>query len=673
MVGGAMTQKPVAARGRSIGYLLLTLVVSIFVPLIGLFSWQAVQAAREQRVIIEAKRTEIASLVSQRIDSEIERYFGVLQGLASLLDSTDATRPTLEDVRARLTSDVNIANVWSISDAGSVSEICKGSRDCRVDEQLIAKVLKGTPDVTGVWEASPGDARILLASPPRVGSSRRAALAMELRVYFFSRAAFDNIELGPGWLVGVVDRTNRLVARSLRPERHLGGVAGPGLAAVAAGAESDGTFENVTLEGVEMINSFHRSRLTNWTTVAAAPRSVLESPLKASLILVLSVSGAILALTTALAFRQVRRIVEPVRDLSRYAIALSTGRPFIGGRYQIAEFDAVKSTMENTLSSTARLAAVAATSGDAILSVSTDGTVLSWNPAAEDMFGYTQEEMIGRSKLTLAPPDRHHELETERIRALQGDSFSFETLRRHRDGALINVSITSAPIYAPTGDVIAISSILRDIGQRKADERHILDLMRELAHRSKNQIAIIQSIAKKTAASAESLEEFSEHFASRLQGLAITFDVLSKRDWKDANVRDLVSQQLGVFIDGRSFQLRVDGPEVELDSSYIEALGLALHELATNAVKHGAWSNSTGIVHVNWSSAPAKGTGSPKARDFELVWREEGGPAVVSPEIAGFGSVILDTVVARSVRGVSKIEYPKEGVRWTVAFQLGPN
>ena len=673
MVGGAVSRQLASDRRRSIGYLLLTLVVSVLVPLISLFSWQAIEAAREKRAAIELKRTEVARLISLRLDSEIMRYFGVMEALTSVLETSDGAVASLADIKARLVSDANISNVWPFSATGTVEEDCKAPRNCGFEKDLVNQALKGNNAVSGIWEVSPGDTRILLASPPRAGSGRRVGVIMELRPAFLSRLVFADSGMGTDWLVGVVDQTNHFVARSLNPERRVGGEARPELAVVAAGNADYGSFENKTLEGVDMANSFQRSHLTRWTTVTAVPQTVLEGPLRSSLFLVLTVSGAILFLTLMMVVSQARRIAESVRDLSEYAITLTDGRPFVGGAFRIAEFDAVRSKVEGTVSNTARFAAVAATSGDAIVSVSPTGIVLSWNRAAEDMFGYKSEEIIGRSNHTIMPPESHHELEAERARVLKGETFSYETLRRHRDGQLIEVSITSAPIYAPSGGIIGISSILRDIRQRKMDERHILDLMRELAHRSKNQIAIIQSIARKTAMSAESLEEFGEKFELRLRGLSITFDVLSQRDFKNANVRDLVDLQLGGFVDDRNPQLRIEGPDVVLGSAYIEALGLALHELATNAVKYGAWSTNAGVVCVTWSYAPSPAAGASGANEFELTWREEGGPAVVAPDETGFGCVILNSIVARSVRGVSRIEFAAEGVSWRVAFQSDPN
>jgi two-component sensor histidine kinase len=262
----------------------------------------------------------------------------------------------------------------------------------------------------------------------------------------------------------------------------------------------------------------------------------------------------------------------------------------------------------------------------------------------------------------IVPDERLAEFEAQRRTILAGETIRTETTRRKKNGEIVPVSLNAAPVRAADGRIIAISSIIHDITDRKAAEDHKHFLMRELAHRSKNQLAIIQSIAGQTARRAASIDDFLTRFRQRLQGLAASHDLLTKQDWKGAALEELVRQQIGVVADARGANVNFEGPHVLLDTAAAEAIGLALHELATNSVKYGALSVDTGRVTVSWKVLETGG------RRLRLEWKESGGPTVQQPAYKGFGSQMIETMVARSLDGQAAIEYRPEGIHWHVEF-----
>ena len=182
----------------------------------------------------------------------------------------------------------------------------------------------------------------------------------------------------------------------------------------------------------------------------------------------------------------------------------------------------------------------------------------------------------------------------------------------------------------------------------------------ELYHRIKNLVAIIQSIARQTMQQAASSGDV-ERFSGRLGALGLSLDLLIDDDWHGARIDELVGQQLAPFgfMDGLS--ISAEGPPVGLNPEAARNIGLALHELATNASKHGALSVPEGRVALRWELV-----GSGAGQRLRMAWHESGGPLVTEPKHWGFGRQVIQRVTALSLDGTVTHEFPPDGVRWTL-------
>jgi PAS domain S-box-containing protein len=194
--------------------------------------------------------------------------------------------------------------------------------------------------------------------------------------------------------------------------------------------------------------------------------------------------------------------------------------------------------------------------------------------------------------------------------------------------------------------------VAQDVTDRKAYEDQILFLMHELNHRAKNMLSLVQAVARQTAA--REPEDFIGRFNERIQALAANQDLLVRNDWQGVYVEDLVRAQLAHFADVGA-RIAVEGPKLHLNGSAAQALGLALHELATNAGKYGALSVAVGRVDVRWRL---------EGDTFVMSWTERNGPPVSPPERSGFGSTVLDSMAALSVGGEVKLDYARSGLTW---------
>ena len=201
------------------------------------------------------------------------------------------------------------------------------------------------------------------------------------------------------------------------------------------------------------------------------------------------------------------------------------------------------------------------------------------------------------------------------------------------------------------------------IAARKRAEENVQFLSRELSHRSKNLIAVIQAVANRTARSEPSLEAFLSSFSKRLQGLAVSHDLLIEEAWQGAPLAQLVRDHLLPFVDKTSARVEVSCGNITITSTAAQALGLALHELATNASKYGALSGPTGKITVSCEILE----GDPK-RPLQVRWVESGGPLVQPPTRQGFGHVVIDRMASAAVNGRAELHYDPDGFKWSLTI-----
>ena len=262
-------------------------------------------------------------------------------------------------------------------------------------------------------------------------------------------------------------------------------------------------------------------------------------------------------------------------------------------------------------------------------------------------------------------PDDRHLIAHYHEQADKVDSFPAEYRIVRPDGTILWLSGRGQVVSrGPDGKAHRLVSIMADITERKSTELHIQFLMKEITHRSKNLLAVVQAIAGQTARTGGSLEEFQDRFGRRLQGLAASHDVLVHEGWRGAQLADLVRQQLVPFVDAQSPRIEIAGPDIVVTVEAAQAIGLAIHELATNAVKYGALSAETGKIKVGWKMD----SDGHEPRALLLSWVEEGGPPVTPPSRKGFGHIVFHHMIASSLNGKVAMEFAAEGLNWTVSI-----
>ena len=283
-----------------------------------------------------------------------------------------------------------------------------------------------------------------------------------------------------------------------------------------------------------------------------------------------------------------------------------------------------------------RLASVVASTDDAIVSKTLDGQVTFWNASAMRIFGYSASEMIGENITKIIPSELLDEEKYVLARLRGGERIDhYETVRVAKDGRRVDISLTVSPLHDKSGKVIGASKVARDITEQKQAEKSQLLLMGELSHRVKNTLATVQAIATQSLRRSRDPADFLTSFTGRILALARAHDLLSETRWEGIELGALIRDQvlLGVADD----RVAWSGPALTLDAQPALHTAMVLHELGTNARKHGALSLPKGRLSIEWQIVATK-----KGRELQVQWKETGGPPAVAPVGSGFGTRLIE-------------------------------
>lgn len=347
------------------------------------------------------------------------------------------------------------------------------------------------------------------------------------------------------------------------------------------------------------------------------------------------------------------------KDGSFYPVAF-TASPFrdeksqvVGTIIEVRDIREEKAAEKALGESRRRLDAVVQSAMDAIITVDQEQRIILFNPAAERMFGCPADEVVGQP-LSRFIPDRFRPGHDEHIRR-----FHRTGVTNRRMGALGAISGLRAngeefPIEASISQVTVAGErlstvILRDITERKTNEEARALLAREVDHRAKNALAVAQALV--TLTKADTVEGFASAVAGRIAALARAHSLLSQSQWRGAALSQVLSDEVSTY--AKEGQFECGGPPVTCSVDAIQPLSLVFHELATNAMKHGALSQASGCVRVGW-----------RLDEDELVidWTESGGPEVRAPEGGGFGSKLLNQVANRQLHAKMAFDWREAGL-----------
>lgn len=273
--------------------------------------------------------------------------------------------------------------------------------------------------------------------------------------------------------------------------------------------------------------------------------------------------------------------------------------------------------------------------------------VTFYNEEAARYFQRPAHDVLGRNLWDVFPGDAAHGRARLLREAMAGRQLVKGETPSMKDGRIV------AYCMFPLGDGLGVT--FRDITEQHRYEQHLKLVLGELNHRVKNTLAIVQSIAVLTFKGADPVARTD--FQERLRTLGAVHSLLTARNWESAGLSDIVQTTIGTHRGGAGDRVRIDGKDFCLRPKSAVSVSMALHELATNALKYGALSNDRGHVDVTWREADGR---------FRMTWRECGGPAVSPPASRGFGSRMIEQGLASELQGEVRIEFRPEGVVCTI-------
>jgi PAS domain S-box-containing protein len=320
------------------------------------------------------------------------------------------------------------------------------------------------------------------------------------------------------------------------------------------------------------------------------------------------------------------------------------------------------------------LASIVESSHDAIVSRNLDGTVTSWNRAAEELYGYAAHEIIGRPHEVLLPRDHLDEEKaiTERVRS-GGRVEPYETTRVRKDGSLVHISLTASPLRDVNGTIVGMSKIARDITELRRAREHEKLLLGEMSHRAKNILAVAGGLVALAARGAQTPKEMVKSVHERLGAYSRAHDLTRPgliageyASGRPTTLHALMDAILAPYVEHAEPtaepNIAIDGSDVAVDGNAATNLALVLHEFATNSAKYGSLSRPDGKVRI---ACCEKGEG------ISIRWEESGGPAIATtPKSLGFGTLLTRRTVEGQLGGTIDYAWRSGGVVITLELPL---
>jgi PAS domain S-box-containing protein len=671
--------RPALQRPRPLWHLLAVLGSAIVAPLFLFGAYAGARMADAQFEQVRGEMMDEVRTLSADVDREIIGEFETLEALAaspSLRQGDFAALQRQAEAPLTLRQSGNIV----LFDR-SMRQIVNTSApfgtpmpEAVIREPVERALATGKTQITGLFEGPVArDTLYAIIMPVEIDGEFRYALARSPSQHALARVVAANL-LPPGRSAVVADAAHRIIAQS---GEDIATAVGEQLPQSRwPRGRASGILEFTDSKGRPSLQAYTHSELSGWEEAISAPKAVLGAPLRALWRTLGWMALLAFMLVVALALWVGRIIARSVGQAARAAVAVGEGRPLPPSGTPVAEVNTLMEELRETAAKRQaaedflrdsewrlQLALAAAQLG----SWQHDPVrrVLSGDARAKELFDFAGDEVAAEELLARVHPE-----DVERVSATLRESLdpatpnrsSVEFRLRRRNGEYRWLETLGLAHFEDSGDArsaVSIVGTVQDITERKeleaerrarAEKEHLL--MREMNHRAKNMLSVVDAIAHQTAT--RSPEDFVARFSERIQSLSANQDLLMRTEWKGVEIKSLVHAQLAHFADLIGTRISADGPRLRLKASSAQAVGLALHELATNAGKYGALSADTGRVDIRWDAGVV----------FTMSWTESGGPPVTPPERRGFGSILMGVMAERSVGGAVELDYAPAGVTW---------
>jgi PAS domain S-box len=665
-------------RPRRVRTWLVLLVTACVLPLVLFSTVLLLRNANAQAEATERRVSDQARLLAEDVDREIARVVAAAEVLvtAESLANNNFAAFYARAVRVRdlLGTNVLIRDLTGqqiVNTRVPWETALPRNPEFEVDRRAVET---RRPQVSGLLTGAVARAPLLIVVVPVIHDGAVTHLLSLTISQERLNALLSPERLPDGWVAGIVDRDGIIIARSKNAQLFVG----TRLLETRWAAIKDvpeGVHRTTDLDEAKALQAYSRAPISGWLIGVSVPEALVAEPARQTLAqfvgggLVLFLCG--LGVTVLLG----RRLTRPIMHLAQAAQALGAGQSVPAGMQGVEEIDTVGQALRDAAAliqqraaalqeSEARLRRVVDGAPFPIIVHTENGEILYVSRSLTEMTGYAREEIATIAAWNERVHDGEREgqagdamLDIDRLYALDRPIDEGESTIRLADGRTRLWTFRSAPIGRDEHGRRLVVSMAADLTERKEAEKRLRLLMREVDHRAKNALAVVQSVVQLSRA--EDPATFTEAVQGRVAAIARAHTLLAETRWSGADLATMLRMEFEPFAANQRISLT--GPTVAIAAEAAQAMSIVLHEMATNAAKHGALSTQEGRVEVSWSVSRTTGR-------LVLDWQESDGPPVRLPSRFGFGSFIIAQTVKDQLRGDLNHDWDRAGLRWCMTM-----
>jgi two-component sensor histidine kinase len=652
---------------------LIALMLALAPPAVLVTGYVLMRYAEAERTRLEERLRSEARLVASALD---RRFASMIEAMQVLTVAQELEPQNLEDfharaVRARAFLGRNIV-LRSLDGQQLVNARLPWGQPLpsnkRAEDALALET--GRAQVSDVFESPIDQEKIVTIVIPVMRDGKPAYLLNVSQSLRFFDHMIRDVRMPDSHLGLIMDTQNVVVARNRDSGRFAG------RAGVRTGPEREGASVGLNLEGEQALIGWATSELSGWRATASVRQETIDAPRRQALATIAAIGFSMILVGVAFAWGVGARLSRSLQALTRASAALGARAPVPEVITPLSEANEVGRELRNVerrlTENEARLEKSLAAAKMYSFEYNDREATITRSASASIVLGDDDPKLLngprGYIRSRVHPADVDRFVRTVDARSAEAGEFASQFRYIRPDGECIWIQVNGVCEPDPARDGVRVTGFARDITTRKESQIRQSLLVRELHHRVKNNLATVLALANLSGRNAVSVEDYQNKLRARIQSMARSHSLLNENSSRPGFLRTLLNDELEPYAEGERKRIHIDGPDVDLPPEAALALGMAIHELATNAGKYGALSNERGDLDVRWQAVPEDE--DRQRHRLRIEWSERNGPPVTPPARKGFGSRLLESVIVQQLKGRVELRYDPDGLTAIIEARL---